>query len=153
MADGLDRGPVKLEARGLRSLIKRPAEQIGIRFRNAVAFLANQEGRAMIMVGLRTGRKGIQPPDAMRKPMFYKKVQRTIRHRRLSSITFGRKLFQDLVSPERAMRVQQDFQCAPPDRRQARALHPRARFCGFEDRGHAVGATMRSATKPIMMHR
>ena len=73
----------------------------------------------MRLARMHTSRKGVQPADAVRKPLFLQKFQRTVGDRRLVAIALGRQPFQHVIGPERPMRLQQDLQGPPPHRRQA----------------------------------
>ena len=127
-AHGLDRGPVKLEACIKRGIRQRIADPLRRGFGHTVAACADQEGRAMVLRGMRAGGKGIKTPDAMGQPVLDQKIQRAIRHRGLRAIAFGSKLAQHVISPKRPMRLQQNFQRAAPYRRQAQPARPRPCF-------------------------
>ena len=76
----------------------------------------------MVMARMQAGRKGVQPLQAMRQPVFDQKLQRAIGDGRLAAEAFGRKAVQHLIGAHGAMRFQQDLQRPLPDRGQAGAI-------------------------------
>lgn len=76
----------------------------------------------MVLVRMQAGRKGVQPLQTMCQTMLNQKLQRAIHNRRLVAESFCCETVQNLIGAHRAMGFQQDFQRAPPDRCQPRAL-------------------------------
>lgn len=99
-------------------------------FGHLVTYPADQKNRGVILAGMQTGGKGVQPLQAMRQPMLDQKLKRTIGDRRLATKTCLGQPVKHFVSAHRPMRFKQDLQCAPADRRQPCTLLPQT-FLGF----------------------
>lgn len=99
-------------------------------FGHLVAFPADQENRGVILTRMQACCKSVQPLKAMRQPMLDQKLKRTIGNGRLTSEPGLGQPVKHLVSAHRPMRLEQDFQGAPTDRRQSCALLIQALF-GF----------------------
>gem|GEM_PF-3463 len=76
----------------------------------------------MVMAGVQTGGKGVQPLQSMRQTMLDQKLQRAIGHRRLAAKAFGGKTVKNLIGAHGTVAFQQDFQRTTPHRGQAGAL-------------------------------
>lgn len=91
----------------------------------------------MGLPGMHTGGKRVQPPHPMGKPLFNKKFQRTVSHRRLVAIALGREAFKHIIGPHGAMFLKQDLQNPPPHRRQPRTAEGNQPIGAFQ---HILGA-------------
>ncbi len=92
----------------------------------------------MIVTGMRTGDKGIQPLYSVSEALFYKEVQRPIGDGRLRGKAVTPENFKDVVSAKGAVLAQKDLQHFSPDRRQLRAIGAAMRVCRRNTGGDAL---------------
>ena len=100
---------------------------------------ADQEGGGMRLARVHAGGEGVQPADAVGKPLFHKELQRAIGDRRLVAEAVGGQPVQHVIGPQRAVCLQQDLQRAAAHRGQPRR------------RSAAVSASARASTSPRAM--
>ena len=91
----------------------------GVELLRAAAFLANQKDRRARACADIAGDERIQALNAMREAHAYEKIERAIDGRRLGLRRVGVEQVQEIVGLCRPMLVEQDFEHAPAQRRQA----------------------------------
>jgi zinc transport system substrate-binding protein len=96
----------------------------------------------MGLAGMHAGGKGIETADPVGKALFLQKLQRAVGDGGLIAEPFGRKPRQNVISPQRLMCLQQDFQHAPPNRREPDPAFRRQCFRPRQGIGAAMAVIM-----------
>ena len=95
-----------------------------MRLFHALAIPADQKRRGMVVagMGMTAGDKGVQTFDPMRQTMFDQIVERAVDTDRCLSQPLFTQDLEQVISPFCVAALQQQFERAPPHRRQAQAL-------------------------------
>lgn len=96
----------------------------------------------MIFTGVCTGNEGVQPFDAVRKPMFHQKIQRAISNRRLGREPAFSKYVEDVIGAKRTMFEKQDFEHFLTHRCQLQPCRVTMGSSRFNTAAHAMGMVM-----------
>lgn len=97
----------------------------------------------MRLSGMHAGHEGVETPDAVCKPLFFKKIKGAVGNGGLVAVPLGGEAAENLVGAHRPVVFEQDLQHPPAHRRQADAAAGDQRLCPGHGIGLARGMIMR----------